>query len=93
VSWQVTGVRQDAFAKVHPLQVEVEKPENERGYYLHPELYGAPPEKSIEWASHPDAMRRMQEMRQLDKKREGKAQTGSAQAAGAPNAPPEPPKS
>jgi hypothetical protein len=42
VSWQVTGVRQDAFAKAHPLAVEVRKPEKERGRYLHPEAYGAP---------------------------------------------------
>ena len=41
VSWQVTGVRQDAYAKAHPLQVEVDKPDSERGYYIHPELYGA----------------------------------------------------
>src|SRR5580700_11140261 len=47
VSWQVTGVRHDAYAKAHPLQVTVDKPEGERGYYIHPELYGAPPEKSL----------------------------------------------
>jgi hypothetical protein len=27
VSWQVTGVRHDAYAEAHPLQVEVNKPE------------------------------------------------------------------
>ncbi|MGO9273630.1 MAG: hypothetical protein ACLQOO_25895 [Terriglobia bacterium] len=27
VSWQVTGVRHDAYAQAHPLQVEVDKPE------------------------------------------------------------------
>jgi hypothetical protein len=27
VSWQVTGVRHDAYANAHPLQVEVDKPE------------------------------------------------------------------
>jgi len=47
VSWQVTGVRNDAYAKAHPLQVEEEKPAEECGYYLHPELYGQPEEKSI----------------------------------------------
>ena len=61
VSWQVTGVRQDAFARAHPLQVEVEKPENERGYYIHPELYGAGNEKSIQWANHPEQMRKLAE--------------------------------
>jgi len=59
VSWQVTGVRQDAYANAHPLQVDVEKPANERGYYIHPELYGAPPEKSIDWARDPALMQRL----------------------------------
>jgi hypothetical protein len=42
VSWQVTGVRHDAYAKAHPLVVEVKKPEKERGHYLHPDAFGAP---------------------------------------------------
>jgi hypothetical protein len=42
VSWQVTGVRHDAFAKAHPLVVEVDKPAKERGHYLHPEAFGHP---------------------------------------------------
>ena len=47
VSWQVTGVRHDAFAQAHPLVPEVEKPANERGLYLHPALYGQPDEKQV----------------------------------------------
>jgi len=58
VSWQVTGVRQDAWANAHRIPVEVQKPERERGYYLHPELYGAPDEKNVEWARHPEVMQR-----------------------------------
>lgn len=42
ISWQVPGIRQDAWANAHRIQVEVDKPERERGYYIHPELYGAP---------------------------------------------------
>ena len=42
VSWQVTGIRHDAYAKTHPLVVEVKKSEKERGHYLHPDAYGAP---------------------------------------------------
>jgi hypothetical protein len=38
VSWQVTGIRQDAYAKAHPIKVEDEKPVRERGQYLHPEV-------------------------------------------------------
>ena len=63
VSWQVTGVRQDAYAKAHPLVVEQEKEARLRGFYIHPELYGAPPEKQIEWARHPQLMKRIQEIR------------------------------
>ena len=59
VSWQVTGIRQDAWANAHRIPVEVEKSERERGYYLHPELYGAPEEKGMEWARHPEMMRWM----------------------------------
>jgi hypothetical protein len=63
VSWQVTGVRQDAYAKAKPLVVEQAKDARERGHYIHPELYGAPEQQSIEWARHPETMKRMQEMK------------------------------
>jgi hypothetical protein len=42
VSWQVTGIRQDAYANANRIQVEEEKPANQRGTYLHPELFGEP---------------------------------------------------
>ena len=61
VSWQVTGVRQDAYAKAHPLVVEEQKEARLRGFYIHPELYGAPAEKQIEWARHPALMRQAKE--------------------------------
>lgn len=69
VSWQVTGVRQDAFAKAHPLVVEQQKDAGLRGYYIHPELYGVPEEKGIEWARHPEIMQRLKdrETKQLDR--------------------------
>ncbi len=63
VSWQVTGVRQDAFAKAHPLVVEEQKLPVERGHYIHPELYGAPEERGIEWARHPQLMKKMKDGR------------------------------
>ena len=47
VSWQVTGIRQDAYAELNRIQVEEDKPEKERGLYLHPEAYGLPTEKGI----------------------------------------------
>ncbi len=63
VSWQVTGVRQDAYAKAHPLAVEEEKDAQTKGFYIHPDLYGASEEKQIEWARHPQMMKRMKEQR------------------------------
>jgi hypothetical protein len=42
VSWQVTGIRHDAYANANRIQVEEEKPANQRGTYLHPELFGEP---------------------------------------------------
>jgi trimeric autotransporter adhesin len=41
VSWQVTGIRHDVYADAHRIQVEVEKPPQEQGHYLYPELFGA----------------------------------------------------
>ena len=49
VSWQVTGVRKDPYAKAHPIEVEKAKPEGERGKYLTPELYGQPKEMGIHY--------------------------------------------
>jgi hypothetical protein len=63
VSWQVTGVRQDAYAKAHPLVVEQQKSARVRGFYIHPELYGAPANRQIEWARHPEHMKRATEGR------------------------------
>ena len=47
VSWQVTGIRKDPWANANRIQVEEDKPANERGYYLHPDLYGQPEEGGI----------------------------------------------
>ena len=47
VSWQVTGIRQDAYANAHRIPTEVEKPPQEQGHYLHPELFGAGPELAV----------------------------------------------
>jgi hypothetical protein len=67
VSWQITGVRQDAFAKANPLVVEQEKEPRLKGFYIHPEFYGAAAEKQIEWARHPQLMKMLQERAQKAK--------------------------
>jgi len=59
VSWQVTGIRQDAWANAHRIPVEEMKSGKERGFYRHPELYNAPAEKSLTWARHPHVMKHM----------------------------------
>jgi hypothetical protein len=46
VSWRVEAVRNDLWVRQYGAPVEVEKPEQERGTYQHPELYGQPPEKA-----------------------------------------------
>jgi hypothetical protein len=53
VSWQVTGIRQDAWANAHRIEVEVEKAPGDRGHYLHPELYGAPQTARIGYQAPP----------------------------------------
>ena len=40
VSWQVTAVRRDAWARRNPLAVETRKPKEERGHYLQPSAHG-----------------------------------------------------
>lgn len=47
VSWQVTGVRHDPFAQQYAVPTESAKPRDQRGKYVHPELYGQPPEMSL----------------------------------------------
>jgi hypothetical protein len=39
VSWQVTGIRGDRYARMRRIEVEEEKTTAERDRYLHPELY------------------------------------------------------
>jgi len=78
VSWQVTGVRQDVYATAHPLVVEQEKNVRERGYYIHPELYGAPEEKSVEWARNPAWMQQVKDLRRRQLARGENSNGGTA---------------
>ncbi|WP_428660739.1 hypothetical protein [Runella sp.] len=48
VSWQVTGIRRDAYAEANRVVVEVEKQGKEKGKYLHPEVFGKDKAQSIE---------------------------------------------
>lgn len=64
VSWQVTGIRQDAWANKNRIKVEEVKSEQERGFYLHPEVFGKDEERGIQWANYPEMMREMKQLRQ-----------------------------
>ena len=80
VSWQVTAVRQDAWERAHPMVVEVQKPIGERGYYINPELFGAPPERNMDWARIPQVMKRLQiiQAKQANQKRSAPAKIAQA---------------
>ena len=64
VSWQITGIRQDAWANKHRIRVEEEKEERERGFYLHPEVFKQPEERGIQWAQYPEMMLQMKQRRE-----------------------------
>jgi len=53
VSWQVTGIRQDAFANANRIPVEVEKAAADRGRYLYPEALGQPASARIGYEAPP----------------------------------------
>jgi hypothetical protein len=53
ISWQVTGIRQDAWANAHRIPLEEEKPPTQRGHYIHPELFHHTGDPSIAELEHP----------------------------------------
>jgi hypothetical protein len=50
VSWRIEAVRNDPYVQRRGFQTEREKPREQQGRYLHPELYGQPKERAI----HPE---------------------------------------
>ena len=64
VSWQITGIRQDAWAKENPVLVEPEKPSSERGQYMHPSAFGKPIEQSVNYR---EMERSQQELEDMEK--------------------------
>jgi hypothetical protein len=61
VSWQVTGIRQDAWANAHRIPVEADKAKADQGHYLHPELFEHASEPSIVETHHPRPKQRQQQ--------------------------------
>ncbi len=55
VSWQVTGIRKDAWAERNRIPLEAPKEAENRGRYLHAEAFGLGPDYSMESSPEPDA--------------------------------------
>jgi hypothetical protein len=53
VCWRVEAVRNDRYVQQRGAPVEVEKQDLERGTYQHPDLYGQPPEKGMNYDAAP----------------------------------------
>ena len=61
VSWEVTAVRHDPYLRDHPVQAEVDKPDEEQGTYLYPQGYGQPKEMGLDYQRNADLLERMTE--------------------------------
>src|SRR5262245_42073902 len=70
ISWQITGRRHDLWARANPLTPEVDKVEVEQGRYRHPELYGLPRERGIEFALHGKSIEATEKARALLQERD-----------------------
>jgi hypothetical protein len=56
VSWQVTGIRKDAYANKHRIPVEQQKAKAEQGLFLHPEAFNQPAERGVTAARNASLM-------------------------------------
>jgi hypothetical protein len=52
VSWQVTGIRKDAYANERRIVPEVEKDAKDKGKYLHPSAFNQPASKGINYTKN-----------------------------------------
>jgi hypothetical protein len=52
VSWQVTGIRKDAFAEKYRIPVEEIKQGNEAGKYLYPDAHNMPEEMGVDYENN-----------------------------------------
>ncbi|MGH9976372.1 MAG: hypothetical protein ACRD8Z_11125 [Nitrososphaeraceae archaeon] len=58
VSWNVTGIRKDPWANAHRIPVEEDKPIEEKGHYMYPDLYDNSQENRLIQALITEAKRR-----------------------------------
>lgn len=54
ISWQVTGIRKDKFAEKYRIIVEQEKSIEDKGKYMHPEVFGLNADQGIQYKSAPN---------------------------------------
>ena len=66
VSWQVTGIRQDAFANTNRIPVEELKRPEERGKYLYPQAFGMPETMGVDYDERHEQERIRMEQRQVE---------------------------
>ncbi|HSW54266.1 MAG TPA: hypothetical protein VLH59_04190 [Ignavibacteriaceae bacterium] len=61
VSWQVTGIRKDAFAEKNRIPVEELKQGDDAGKYIHPDAFGLPETMGIDYEkNNPEKLREVQ---------------------------------
>jgi hypothetical protein len=86
VSWQVTGIRQDAWANENRIIVEEEKAAEDRGLYLHPAAFGLPRERGVDYDGERDAerARRTEERLRIEEERARMREERARQGAAAP---------
>ncbi|NOZ62497.1 MAG: hypothetical protein GXO74_12550 [Calditrichaeota bacterium] len=79
ISWQVTGIRHDAFAEAHRIIVEEDKPAKDRGKYLYPKERNMPESMGIDYEETQRIMKEMQhqEPPAPDLKAEQRSESGS----------------
>jgi hypothetical protein len=53
VSWQVTGIRHDAYAQKNRIPNSIEKEATNKGKYLNPEVFNQPKSKTIGYTPEP----------------------------------------
>ncbi|MBN2226691.1 MAG: hypothetical protein JW763_04950 [candidate division Zixibacteria bacterium] len=52
VSWMVTGIRHDKYAEANRIPVEMDKPPEEKGQYIHPEAFGLSEDRFIHFEQY-----------------------------------------
>lgn len=78
VSWQVTGIRQDAWANANRIPVEAPKAGAERGRYLYPEAWGLPKESGV---GYEQKRRECEAIESIEPRREHPHNDGTPQAS------------